>query len=861
MLRALRQKVQHEFDEAQEDDLLSVHDVGEERKQVEVDSSAFADSDGESQADTLADTKRATSVTPDKEKNQQKQHTPEHDQKVVEHFRTWLTKVAGSPLRAWRLHLDVEGFDRVTEFQFSYKLKELNCPGALLQVFKILDNDHSGEVSFEEIDDKQADLWMSWCTWAAELFNSSTHMVQSLHWSGGSSINFEHFKVGVDRLGWREGEDKILFDCMNLQDRPELTPADMKWLDKELRKTKVKEQAKQKALKDKKKQMYHPKVVKKELEDFKKFLKKTYGNYVRAWRVAISINDSVIVSRTQFMQSCAKLGYHTKSKILWHSFGKSDDAPIGLYSLHPPSAELFAEFQAIVRKLGGCRALFRALDRDNTCRLRLDQFESSLKIMGIELPAKELFEGLDKDRSRRIEEEDLHFLDSWKFPEFLTAKPNQQAMEAVKKKLLKQYKSFLKAWRIALDSDNSNRCHWNEFQAACKRVDFDNDIAGAWRAMDLDCGGSISLLELDPASARRLLEFKKWADDSFGGVRSAFGVFDSDGSLSLTQREFRSNCRMYGYKGNAVDIFKAIDVEGNGSLEFEELAFLDEWECEDDEEEESSTEDVKRFKARKKRFTTGLSKKKIFVRKPQNVCPVGRSWWHELPCKKPWPDAQGPGTGLPVAWCSLCQCRGPCRHFAQPPGGPKLSKGSQVYRSLMTPDADDDLQAAVEALHRPHSSSLSQRPSIISQRAAATSMASRPSTTSGTTPRSARAEVSRAPAERCLPSRPPPPYRPSPTLAKLRQKLGQDLMESTAPWSHRILRTPGTETKRNSGAAIISFEELADSKPWSRPGTGAADIRSTWSPSKMARSPVQRLDLDYFHDGLTSDIAGLLTEQ
>ena len=32
------------------------------------------------------------------------------------------------------------------------------------------------------------------------------------------------------------------------------------------------------------------------------------------------------------------------------------------------------------------------------------------------------------------------------------------------------YKSYLKAWRLALDADNSNRCTWPEFQAACRKI-------------------------------------------------------------------------------------------------------------------------------------------------------------------------------------------------------------------------------------------------------------------------------------------------------------------------------------------------------------------------------------------------------
>ena len=32
------------------------------------------------------------------------------------------------------------------------------------------------------------------------------------------------------------------------------------------------------------------------------------------------------------------------------------------------------------------------------------------------------------------------------------------------------YKSYLKAWRLVLDADNSNRCTWPEFQAACRKI-------------------------------------------------------------------------------------------------------------------------------------------------------------------------------------------------------------------------------------------------------------------------------------------------------------------------------------------------------------------------------------------------------
>lgn len=76
---------------------------------------------------------------------------------------------------------------------------------------------------------------------------------------------------------------------------------------------------------------------------------------------------------------------------------------------------------------------------------------------------------------------------------------------------------------------------------------------------------------------------KKWADDQFGGVRSAFSVFDDDGSNEVTYKEFRQACKIYGFYGDVLLLFRALDAESNGSLSMSEVAFLDDWEMPDEE--------------------------------------------------------------------------------------------------------------------------------------------------------------------------------------------------------------------------------------------------------------------------------------
>ncbi|CAE7940792.1 xpot [Symbiodinium sp. KB8] len=58
------------------------------------------------------------------------------------------------------------------------------------------------------------------------------------------------------------------------------------------------------------------------LADFKKHLRRTYGSYLRAWRLVLSPNDSVTVSRTQFLTACSALGFKDAGKVLWRAFGR-----------------------------------------------------------------------------------------------------------------------------------------------------------------------------------------------------------------------------------------------------------------------------------------------------------------------------------------------------------------------------------------------------------------------------------------------------------------------------------------------------------------------------------------------------------
>ncbi|CAE7662915.1 unnamed protein product [Symbiodinium sp. CCMP2592] len=142
---------------------------------------------------------------------------------------------------------------------------------------------------------------------------------------------------------------------------------------------------------------------------------------------------------------------------------------------------------------------------------------------------------------------------------------------------LRKYIDKIQGLSGELWADSSNRCNYDEFDAACQKLKFKGDVAGAWRALDEDLSGYITLQEIDPASSSALANFRRWCDEEFGSVRSAFSVFDNSGDNEVNYREWRRSLRFYGFEGDASTLFYALDVERSGTLALQEVEFLDEW--------------------------------------------------------------------------------------------------------------------------------------------------------------------------------------------------------------------------------------------------------------------------------------------
>lgn len=510
-------------------------------------------------------------------------------------LRIFLRRHSGSCLVAWVRYFDRDNSQRIKCADFTWVLQQLKFQGDPKEIFSTLDVDESGELSLEEVEPEEAAIWNRFRIWCVQTFSS----VEDFLWRLGGRKTLESkrlecdaFMEGVQQLGYQpavEDSEKMIFEALAIgtveDDHTAVRAEDLTWFRVELDRHKKKEQAKKNALERmlKKGSLQDQGLTKSvALSKFKEFLMQQFGGYFRAWRAVfggVGQHAVYFLRQRQFFKACCELGWTRDLRLVWKALGKSDHSWVRVDEICPSTAAILAKFQRLLQeRYGGAMKAYHRLSKDGLNRV-------SRRVIA-ELVAddeylcqhtKVLCTELRQARAKRLSKEDFVFLDVWKPLEYLLSAPNPSAADELKACLLRVHKNYLKAWRSVLDVDGSNYVTWEEFEHAARCVGFEGDIGGAWVHLDTDLSGNITLEEIDPVSNSILVDFKRWADTEFGSVKSAFILFDTDRSGSLSVREWRQACRIYGYNGCPRLLFFALDVDGGGFLSMAETSFLDGW--------------------------------------------------------------------------------------------------------------------------------------------------------------------------------------------------------------------------------------------------------------------------------------------
>lgn len=529
---------------------------------------------------------------------------------AAEKLRQFLVDAKGSVLRAWVEVIDANNNQTTSEYEFVAGMRELGYDSEnIFQLFESIKSFDDGvkELTLDMIDADLSKEWYTFRRFAAATFSDVDDLLQSCSeraeikskLGDESSSEFpasprmrgeivkqitrEEFCTGIAECGWsgtREQLDKIFEALCDCEDQC-LTENGLKWFAIEFERLKRRQDAKKRMsiLLGKNK----PEVAvvsgrerQRNFAEFKAFLKKKFGNFVRAWR-NLAEHDQMIISRVQFQKIVAGLGFKGSTD-LWKELNSDNDDFATLDELDLANAEALAHFKGwIDQTFGGAQATFDMLDINDNKKVDKKEFVEAMKRLHFPRNSNRVFQFLDKQGDGKIEVSDLIFLDKWKPQEYLQASANDQARNEIKE-LIRQYGgSYLKGWRLLCDSNGDNSCSWTEFCKACKKLGYTGDSAGAWKAFDDDLTGYITLAEMDWKSAQVLVKFREWADQEFGSVANMYRIFDSNNSDSLSWKEFRNACHLYGYWGNARELFTALDVDGQGLVTLGEIKFLDDW--------------------------------------------------------------------------------------------------------------------------------------------------------------------------------------------------------------------------------------------------------------------------------------------
>lgn len=499
-------------------------------------------------------------------------------------LRSFLEEREGYSLIAWVKHFDLNGDLKVSREEFQAGLKSMgaDCNESMMSLFDELDVDGNGELGLEAIDKGQTKIWQEFRHWITDKYENADALVSGLLGSKDTRIGVEDFSESLLNEGWRRGCEALIFASLDIERAGTIGTWNFRWFELEKKRVRLRERAQLNLSENTARLRFSLKrAAHSDLAEFKAFLQHKYGSFVRAWRCALTPNDSLVIHKHHFLTACAKLGWNKSDpRALWNAFDKDDSGSATLDELDFDAARSLALFKQWVDECFGSITLaFAALDEDGSKTVKPEQFNNVCANLGFKVPKKDLFHGLDKDGKKGLVLEDIVFLDRWKPLPFLLAERNPQAAKAVKVLLLARYKYGLSAWRQLLDIDGGNRCTWFVFSNAVDKIGFQGDVAGAWRELDSIQAGYITLAAIDPIASEILVSFRNWCDKEFGGVKPAFSVFDVDGSNDISRDEFRQACRIFGFRGDPGRLFSALDVKNSGNLTNSQLAFLDSWEC------------------------------------------------------------------------------------------------------------------------------------------------------------------------------------------------------------------------------------------------------------------------------------------
>jgi len=148
--------------------------------------------------------------------------------------------------------------------------------------------------------------------------------------------------------------------------------------------------------------------------------------------------------------------------------------------------------------------------------------------------------------------------------------------------LKSKYGTITRAWKVALDADESGLLDFREFSSALSSIGYVGNMRTLWFNLDHDNSGTISLKELDERAYYFLEKFRVLAGRGYGGMVNCWHkLLDKDKSGTVSFDEFHEAVVELGYSDEAeeMDLFDyLLTTPGIRYITLQDVKFLQTWE-------------------------------------------------------------------------------------------------------------------------------------------------------------------------------------------------------------------------------------------------------------------------------------------